>query len=280
MNYRLIGDSCSDLLEYQKDFVKIVPLTLEIGEYSILDDENFRQQDFIDKMAASSIGAKTACPSPENFKKAYEESEEENIFVVTLSEHLSGTYQSAVIGKQMYEEEYGNAKNILVISSNSASAGQTRMLMELERLCKLDLGFEEISKRILEFKEKIKTYFVLESLDTLKKNGRLSGLSAFIATALNIKPVMGAQSGKIIKLDQARGINKALSKMVEIAIKEAGDKIGEKIVVIAECNNRARGELIADMFRECKKFKDVIITTTAGVATIYAGDGGIVLGIA
>lgn len=281
MLYKFIGDSCSDLTERQKKdpHYHIVPLTLQIGFYHVSDDENFDRADFLKRVADSPEGAKTACPSPELFKKAYE-GEEECIFVVTISEHLSGTYQSAILAKQLYEEEHGNAKKILVLSSHSAASGQTRIFLELEKLIAEGLSFEEISERILRFRESLKTYFVLESLETLRKNGRLSGLSAFFATKLNIKPVMGAREGKILKLDQARGINKALVRMVEFALKEAEEGAKEQIAVLSMVNNKERGEFVAKLLRESKRFKEVILTEAAGVTTVYACDGGIVLGIA
>ena len=215
MTYRLIGDSCTDLDDNLKkdDKIVIVPLTLEIGDYSVKDDDKFNQKDFIKRMAESKIGAKSACPSPEAFKEAME-CDTDMAFVVTLSEHLSGSYQSAEIGKKLYEEEHDH-KDILVLSSKSASAGQYRLMLELDKLCRQGLGFEEISKRITKLRDEMKTYFVIETLDTLRKNGRLSAVTAFIASALNIKPIMGAVDGVIIKKDQQRGMQKALAKMVE-----------------------------------------------------------------
>ena len=279
MTYRLIGDSCTDLDDNLKndDNIVIVPLTLEIGDYSVKDDEKFNQKDFIKRMAESKIGAKSACPSPEAFKEAME-CDVDMVFVVTLSEHLSGSYQSAEIGKKLYEEEH-DSKNILVLSSKSASAGQYRLMLELDALCKQGLKFEEISKRIIELRDDMKTYFVLESLDTLRKNGRLSAVKALIASALNIKPIMGAINGVIVKKDQQRGIQKALSRMVELAINEAGENSKDKIVCITHINNEERGESVAKLFRKSNRFKDVKLVNGAGVATMYAGDGGIVLAI-
>ena len=279
MTYRLIGDSCTDLDENLKkdDNIKIVPLTLEIGDYQVIDDEKFDQKDFIKRMSESKIGPKSACPSPDAFKEALE-CDTDMAFVVTLSEHLSGSYQSAEIGKKLYEEDY-EKKDILVLSSRSASAGQYRLMLELDKLCKEGLGFEEISKRIIKLRDEMKTYFVLESLDTLRKNGRLSAVSAFIASALNIKPIMGAVDGVIVKKDQQRGMQKALAKMVELAIYEAGENASEKIVCITHINNEERGESVAKLFRDSNKFKDVKVVNGAGVATLYAGDGGIVLAI-
>ena len=279
MTYRLIGDSCSDLDENLKknENIRIVPLTLEIGDYQVIDDDKFNQKDFIKRMAESKVGAKSACPSPEAFKEAME-CDTDMIFVVTLSDHLSGSYQSAEIGKNLYEEEY-EKKDILVLSSKSASAGQYRLMLELEKLCEQGFKFEEISKRITKLRDEMKTYFVLESLDTLRKNGRLSAVTAFIASALNIKPIMGAVDGVIVKKDQQRGMQKALTRMVELAIEEAGENTKEKIVCITHINNEERGEYVANLFRDCNKFKDVKLVNGAGVATMYAGDGGIVLAI-
>ncbi len=279
MTYRLIGDSCTDLDDNLKkdDNIVIVPLTLEIGDYSVKDDDKFNQKDFIKRMAESKIGAKSACPSPEAFKEAME-CDTDMAFVVTLSEHLSGSYQSAEIGKKLYEEEHDH-KDILVLSSKSASAGQYRLMLELDKLCRQGLGFEEISKRITKLRDEMKTYFVIETLDTLRKNGRLSAVTAFIASALNIKPIMGAVDGVIIKKDQQRGMQKALAKMVEIAVKEAGDDVSEKTVCITHINNLERGEYVADLFRKSNKFKDIKIVNGAGVATLYAGDGGIVIAV-
>lgn len=280
MDYRIICDSCTDFDNNMKNNKRfsLVPLSLQIGDYQVLDDLCFNQKDFLDKMANSKIGAKTACPSPELFFKEFEK-EATNIFVLTLSEHLSGSYQSAVVAKGMYEEEYGQAKNIFVLSSNSASAGQYRLALELNKLCESGLSFSDICDKITKLRDEMKTYFVLENLDTLRKNGRLTGLSAFFATTLNIKPIMGSVDGKIIKLDQARGISKALLKMVDIATKECKSFAKDKIVAITHVNNPDRAKLVAEAFKKTGEFKDVLITSAMGVSTVYAGDGGIVLGI-
>lgn len=247
-----------------------------MGENQIVDDDTFDQKRFLELVKNSSESPKSACPSPELYKEAYE-CEEENVFVITLSEHLSGSYNSAVLGKKLYEEEHGNdGKKIAVLGSDSASSGQLNIALLVQSLCQAALPFEEIEQRARAFIKNMKTYFVLESLDTLRKNGRLTGLQAFFATALNIKPVMSAESGVIIKLDQARGINKALIRMVEIAVKNAGDT-RDKVLAIAHCNNPERAEYVKQEMRKRAEFKDVIITETAGVATVYANDGGIIM---
>ena len=278
MSYKIIGDSCLDLTaDLKKDpHFQIIPLTLQVGNTHVIDDETFDQKSFLELVKSSSECPKTACPSPELYKEAFE-CDVDHIFVITLSEHLSGSYNSAVLGKRLYEEEHGNdGKKIAVLGSDSASSGQLNIALYIQSLCQASLPFEEIEEKAKTFIKNMKTYFVLESLDTLRKNGRLTGLQAFFATALNIKPVMGATSGVIIKLDQARGINKALARMVEIAIKDGGDT-RDKVLAIAHCNNPERAEFVKQEMLKHAVFKDVIIVGTAGVATVYANDGGIIL---
>jgi len=163
-----------------------------------------------------------------------------------------------------------------VLGSDSASSGELNIALYVQSLCQASLPFEEIEEKARIFIKNMKTYFVLESLDTLRKNGRLTGLQAFFATALNIKPVMGAQAGVIVKLDQARGINKALGRMVELAMKDTKDT-RDRVLVIAHCNNPERAEYVKQEMIKQAVFKDVIVTETAGVATVYANEGGIIM---
>lgn len=281
MNYKLISDSCCDLTLEQKKSGKYitVPLTIRVDDYCIQDDENFDRSDLIKRMSECSVGVTTACPSPDDFMKVYE-ADAEVLYVVTMSEHVSGTYQSAELAKKLYFEENPDSNKVIyVISSHSASAGQNRFLMKLEELCESGMSHEQVYENILSFRDKLKTYFVLESLENLRKNGRLGNIAAFLITKLNIKPIMSALDGKVVKLDQSRGMNKALAKMVEHAVKDAGIKIKEKIVVITEVNNIARGEYVAGLFKQFGDFKDIIVTKAAGVSTVYAENNGIVVGI-
>lgn len=278
MTYKIIGDSCLDLTEeLKKDpHFQMIPLTLMIEDKTIIDDETFDQKEFIRLVKESEDYPKTACPSPEMFKEAYH-CDAKNIFVITLSGPLSGSYNSAVLAKSLYEEDYGH-KNICVINSESASSGELNIALHIRDLCEQGLSFEEIEKEANAYRDRMKTYFVLETLDTLKKNGRLTGLSAFIATALNIKPVMSAEKGEIIKVDQARGINKALQKMTEHVI-NTGGKTEEKRLVISHVNAPERAQYVKEILCAKAKFKEVVITDTAGVATVYANDGGIIVAL-
>lgn len=276
MSYKIIGDSCLDLTEELKKDSRFlrVPLTLQVDDNTVIDDDSFDQKAFLQMLAASPNCPKTACPSPEAFKKAYE-CEADDIYVITLSSQLSGTFNSAALGKSLYEEEHG-PKNILLIDSESASSGELNLALLIMELANQGKSFEEISDKVLTLRDTQKTYFVLDSLETLRKNGRLTGLQAFFATALNIKPVMGAQKGIIVKLDQARGISKALTKMCDMAIKDGGDVSGKR-AVISHCNAPERAGLVKEELERMGVFREFVTIETAGVATVYANDGGIIL---
>lgn len=283
MTYKIIGDSCLDLTEELKKDpgFQMIPLTLQVGNVQVIDDETFDQSAFIEMVKACPECPKTACPSPESFKKAYEEADVDAVFVITLSNHLSGSYNSAVLAKELYEEEKKETgepvtKKIAVIDSLSASSGELDQALYIRDLCEQGLDFETVAEMAEAYSHRMKTYFVLETLDTLRKNGRLSGLQAFFATALNIKPVMGAEEGVIIKLDQARGINKALQRMCDIAVKETGDTSGKR-VVICHVNHQERALYVKAELEKRASFKEIVITEAAGVATVYANDGGIIL---
>lgn len=253
----------------------MVPLTLQVDDAQVIDDETFDQKSFLELVKNGKECPKTACPSPEKFKEAFE-CGAENIFVITLSSHLSGTYNAAVVGKELYEEEHGKDKNIAVVDSLSASSGELNIAMKIRDLCEQELPFDEVVKQAESYRDSMETFFVLESLDFLRKNGRLTGLQAFFATTLNIKPIMAGDKGVIVKLEQARGMNKALSRMADIAVSRGGDTKNKRLI-IAHCNNRDRAEQVKELLCSRASFGEIVITDTAGVATVYAGDGGIIV---
>lgn len=240
-----------------------------------MDDGDFDQKDFLKRIAASSKCAKTACPSPERYMEAFR-APVDDIFVVTLSAKLSGSHNSAVLGKNLYFETYGKDKNIHVVDSMSACCGETQIAFKAVELEEAGLPFNEVVEQLEAFRDAMNTYFVLDNLETLRKNGRLTGVKALVASTLNIKPVMGAEEGSIIQRGQAIGIKKALAKIVENVLKEATDT-KKKNLMITHCNCRERAEKVKQMLLEKAEFKAVYILDAAGVSTVYANDGGVVV---
>lgn len=276
MSYRIIGDSCTDLTKEQKDKKEfdLVPLTLQIGEEVFVDDISFNQKDFLYKMAASSQSPKSACPAPEAYMDLFKSADD--IYVVTLSSQLSGSYNCAKLAKDLYLEQYGE-KNIEIFDSKSASVGQTLIAMKIKEYAKEGLPFPQVVEKVNAFRDELNTIFVLESLENLRKNGRLSNIKALLVNALNIKPVMaGTKEGNIDKIDQARGVKKALIRMADIIAEKAGSSGGDTIA-IAHCNNYERALFVKEEILKRVKFKSVLITDTAGVSSLYANDGGIIV---
>lgn len=282
MKFKIVADSCCDLDENGKklDNVELVPLTLHVGGVDITDDDKFDQLDFIKRVAESEECPKSSCPSPGMYAESYE-GDYDCVFVVTLSGNLSGSWNSAEVGKKMYYDEHpDDTKKIHVFDSCSASVGEARIVSYIHQLAgKEGETFETIVEKVNDYKLEMQTYFVLESLETLRKNGRLTGLKAIIANVLNIKPVMGAtDDGVIIKLDQARGMDKALSKLAQIIV-EKTRKPSEKVLAIAHCNCHERAVMMKEALEKLAAFKEITIAETRGVATMYANDGGIIISV-
>jgi DegV family protein with EDD domain len=201
---------------------------------------------------------------------------DEDIYVVTLSANLSGSFNSAELGRKLYLEENPH-KNIKIFNSCSASVGQTLIAKKIQELAEAGKCFDEIVKLVEKFRDDVMTKFVLENLDTLRKNGRLTNIQAIICNALNIKPVLGSTpEGTIRKIDQARGIQKALLSMVK-SIEQDAVHSGEKILAIAHCNNYERAVFVKDEILKRVPFKDSFIVDTAGVSSMYAENGGIIV---
>ena len=279
MSYKIVVDSCCDLTEdlRKSGVFQVIPLTLQVGGKLIVDDETFDQAAFLKAVRECPKCPKSACPSPEQFKSAYE-SGGDMVFVVTLSQHLSGTYNSAVLAKELYIEEHGEDKKIHVFSSDSAASGEALIAMKIRELAEAGKSFEEIVEQVSDFRDHMLTYFVLETLDSLKKNGRLTGLQAIFATALNIKPVMAGDHGVIVKVDQARGMQKALAKLVQYVADNVKNP-EQKILAISHCNCPERAKFVKEQLCRQMNFKDVYIAPAAGVTSLYASDGGVVVTI-
>ena len=276
MSYKIILDSCGELPEeflHDNRFER-VPLGLEVGEYHILDDENFDQKEFLKKVAEYPGCPKSSCPSPERYMEACN-TDSEHVYIVTLSSQLSGSYNSAELGRKLYLEKYGQ-KDIFVVDSHSASGGETQIALLAMELEEKGLSFEEITKRLTAYRNEMMTYFVLDNLETLRKNGRLSAVKSMVAQTLNIKPVMSAAEGVIIQKSQTIGIKKALLKIVEYLLKEVPD-VEKKRIVITHCNCQQRAEFVKDLLESKIRVKELLIMDTAGVSSMYANDGGVII---
>ncbi|MCR5271406.1 MAG: DegV family protein [Lachnospiraceae bacterium] len=277
--FKILVDSCGEFTKELKDDPRFenVPLTLEVNGEHIIDDETFNQAEFLRKVKESPVGPKSSCPSPEAYLNRFED-DADRIYMITLSAILSGSYNSAMVAKHMYEEKHDD-KKIYVFNSKSASIGQTLIAVKIKECEDAGMDFDEVVKTVEDYIAEMHTFFVLETLETLRKNGRLSHLKAFVAGALNIKPVMGStDEGNIQQLGQSRGMAKALKKMAE-EVNKATVNTENKILAIAHCNAPEKALVVKNEIEKYCKFKDIIILDTQGVSSMYASDGGVIVAV-
>lgn len=276
MSYKIVVDSCGELTEQQKQdgHFESVPLEIFVDDYHIVDDETFDQQEFLKRVARCPECPKSSCPSPERYMEACH-TEAEHVYIITLSSYLSGSYNSAQLGRRLYVERYGE-KDICIIDSHSASCGQTQIALLAMELEEAGVAFAEIERRLLRYRDEMLTYFVLDNLETLRKNGRLSAVKSVVAQTLNIKPVMSAIEGVIIQKSQAIGIKKALAKMIEYMQKEVKD-LERKRILITHCNCPERAQYVKEMLQSRAGAGEILILETAGVSSMYANDGGVIV---
>ena len=279
MSYKVVIDSCGELLDEWKQDPRFesVALTLSVDGVNIIDDETFDQADFLKRVAECPECPKSACPSPERYMRAFD-CEAEHVYAVTLSAELSGSYNSAVLGKNLLQEDHPD-RQIHIFNSKSASVGQTLIAMKIQECEEAGLPFEQVIETVDAYIEQQHTFFVLVNLETLRKNGRLSKVKALVASALKIKPVMGStEEGAICQLDQARGMNKALVKMAQAIVEKTADS-GQKTLAISHCNCHERAILLKNALEERMPIKKIVILDTAGVSSMYANDGGVIVAV-
>lgn len=276
MGFKIVVDSCCDLTgQMLKDphFVK-VPLTIRSNGSSFIDNETFDQADLLWAMKQSEEAPSTACPSPQSYLDAYQGPEDEDVYVVTLSALLSGSHNSAEQAKLLMEEDHPN-KNVYVFNSCSASSGEVLVALKVRELAESGAPFKHVVREVEQFIYQMQTMFVLETLENLRKNGRLTRLQSVITGALKIKLLMGATpEGEICKLGQTLSMKQALSKMVDHMANDPAH--AGRVLAICHCNCLDRAFQVKAMAEQRCKFAHILILEAGGITSVYANDGGIV----
>lgn len=276
MGFKIVVDSCCDLTgQMLKDphFVK-VPLTIRSNGSSFIDNETFDQADLLWAMKQSDDAPATACPSPQSYLDAYQGPEDEDVYVVTLSALLSGSHNSAEQAKLLMEEDHPN-KNVYVFNSCSASSGEVLVALKVRELAESGAPFKHVVREVEQFIYQMQTMFVLETLENLRKNGRLTRLQSVITGALKIKLLMGATpEGEICKLGQTLSMKQALSKMVDHMANDPAH--AGRTLAICHCNCLDRAFQVKAMAEQRCKFAHILILEAGGITSVYANDGGIV----
>lgn len=225
---RIIVDSAADLAESIKDKVTILPMTLRFGDDEYLDGVTITKQEFYEKLIESDTLPTTSQIMPLGFEEAYREalSQGEDVVVITVSSKLSGTYQSACIAK----EEVG-ADNVFVVDSLSVAIGEGILAEMAVSLMEEGKSAEEIADVLTKERENIRVIALLNTLEYLKKGGRISKTVAFAGEMLSIKPVVNIIKGEVNLLGKARGSKQGNNLLVK-EIENAGGVDFEKPLLL------------------------------------------------
>lgn len=226
MKTRIIVDSTSDLLPALQQRVHTVPLTVHFGDEEYIDGVTIDHHAFYEKLVETDVHPSTSQASPDAFAKAYEAAKEagENVVVITLSSKLSGTYQSAMIAAADYE-------NIHVVDSASVAIGGGILVERALQLLDEGCSAAQIAQTLEEEKQKIVIVALVDTLEYLKKGGRISKTVAFAGTLLNIKPVLAVIHGEIHMLGKARGSKQGNNLLVQEIEKAGGVDFSKPVLL-------------------------------------------------
>ena len=262
----------------KKTQARVAPLTITIDDTHYVDDGTVDIPPYLAAMKASKNPVRSACPSPDLYAEDIKAADDD-CFIITLSSKLSGSHNAALLGVQLAEEDMPE-KKVHVFDSESASAGETYLALMIHDLIAAGKSFEQIVETVEEKIRSMHTLFVLDSLDNLVKNGRISKTVALLANVLSIRLLMSDDGhGAIKNISKARGIKGALTQMVETCRKHTeGLAAASQRLVISYCNCPERARQVRDMIREkCPAIGEIVMTPTSALSSMYANDGGVVI---
>lgn len=280
MTYSIVCDSSCDLkpavLQPERLRLEVVPLRLNVGEHEWMDDETLRVPDLLDAMREEKSAASTACPSPAAFARAFESADCSVCF--TISSNLSGTYNSAVLARDMVLEEHPE-KQICVIDSKSTAGVLVLLARKARELIENtdDLDFETVCNELRIYQASLRTVFTLECYDNLIKNGRMRPLVGTLLHSLGIRVIADATpQGTIHVAGKAKGELKTYQGIVNL-MRQSKDCTGAE-VVISHCENLSGALKLKQMIIEGLPVKDVAILACRGLTSFYAMQNGLILG--
>ena len=272
MKTRIIVDSPTDLVQEYKDRVSVVPLTVNFGEEEYIDGVTIDYKTFYEKLIESDVLPTTSQANPDTFMKEFEKVKEagESAVVITLSSKLSGTCQSAMIAADDFD-------NIYVVDGGSATIGNSILVEYAIKLLDEGMSANEIAEKLEEAKGKIVIVALLDTLEYLKKGGRISKTVAFAGTVLNIKPVVSVIDGEIEMLGKARGSKMGNNLLVQ-EIEKAGGVDFSKPVLLGYSG--LSDNLLLKYIEDSKHIwenglKEIRHTTIGSVIGTHAGPGAI-----
>ena len=274
-DFKLVSDSCCDLTPELASFFngEMVPFSMLLENINYTDDDSLVIGHWLAAMNASKSVPKSACPPPEAFAQKMRKSS--IVFGSMITSKLSGAYNSACMARDIVKKE-SPGKQIHIFDSKSASAGQLAVACKLRDCIQAGMDFDTTVRKVTHFIEHMHTFFILENLDTLIKNGRMGRIVGYVASAMSLRPIMTAVDGEIRLFEKARGSVRAFTRLVDI-IGECCTDFSDRTLVITHCNNDRQAHFIRAEAQKRFSFKEIIISRTGGLSTMYANDGGVII---
>lgn len=271
VKYQIVSDSASDLLELADINFSTVPLHIVVDGTDFADDARLSVPNLLDKLR-NGKSSTTACPSPDDWITAFHDAD--RVFCVTITSGLSGSYNSAVIAKDIYEEKHPDRK-VYIIDSLATGSKMVMLCEKLRELILAGYDAEEIYRQIKEYNEHCFLYFALASLDNLAKNGRVSPILAKGIKILGIRIVGTASTeGMLEPLSKCRGDKRSIPAIIEF-MKEKGYQ-GGRVVITHNSNHEAAMELKRQL-KTTFGTRSGEIHRTRGLCSYYAEPGSIML---
>lgn len=272
-NAKIVADSSADLLSLDHVPFASAPLKVVAGEQVFVDDAALDVDGMVNWFDSYKGKSKTSCPNPADWLEAFGDAEE--VYCVTITSGLSGSYNSACIAAQMYEEAHPG-RNVYVVDSLSAGPELVLMIQKLEEYLRRDLSFAEICERIEAYKQTTGLIFMLESLKNFAANGRVSPAVAKIAGVLGIRVIgKASDQGTLEPTNKCRGEERSLATLLA-NLKAAGLSKGK--VWIAHCRNEHAAQEIKSMIQHALRQAEVKIHACRGLCSYYAEKGGLLIG--
>lgn len=271
VKYQIVSDSASDLLELADINFSTVPLHIVVDGTDFADDARLSVPNLLDKLR-NGKSSTTACPSPDDWITAFHDAD--RVFCVTITSGLSGSYNSAVIAKDIYEEKYPDRK-VYIIDSLATGSKMVMLCEKLRELIQAGHDAEEIYRQIKEYNEHCFLYFALASLDNLARNGRVSPILAKGIKILGIRIVGTASTeGMLEPLSKCRGDRRSIPAIIEF-MKEKGYQ-GGRVVITHNGNHEAAMELKRQL-KTTFGTRSGEIHRTRGLCSYYAEPGSVML---
>lgn len=270
---RIVSDSSSDLTSLNASEFGFAPMKIITAEREFIDDERIDAEEMATFFTRYKGKSKTSCPNPEDWLSAFDGADD--IFCVTITSALSGSYNSACATGRIYEGE-NKGKRVFVIDTLSAGPEVTLIVKKLEELIADGLEYEEICKRIIEYKRSTGLLFMLKSLKNFANNGRVSPIIAKIVGIAGICIVgRASEKGTLEPAHKCRGEAKSLAAIIE-ELKSLGLSKGK--VSIGHARNEEAATRLKSLINESFPSAEVEIHKLRGLCSFYAEDGGILVG--